>query len=280
MGANDLTTLDRVSLWLRSGGGKDDVSQDDDLIRMLISQVSAVCLSSVMHRPTLFSQTLTQNFDGRGNYRQTLDLFPVTAVSAVSGSFGTQVIPQATGNGNGWRLSEAWNGMPPGRQATVNLQGYAFGGGQGAGAITYTAGYLVSAEAATIPASGKVLTAQPYGIWGADSGVTYASSGIALTKVTGSPAVGQYAVDPSNLGSYIFNASEFGTAVLISYSFVPAAVEEAVIEAVGERYRYRKRIGMSSVNVAGTSTTYSLKDLPDFVKLALQPFAVYWPSGV
>ena len=53
-----------------------------------------------------------------------------------------------------------------------------------------------------------------------DWGVRYSTTGLPLTKVASSPAVGQYTVAG---GLYSFNASENGTQVLISYTFNVAA---------------------------------------------------------
>ena len=50
-----------------------------------------------------------------------------------------------------------------------------------------------------------------------DWGVRYSATGLPLTKVTATPAVGQYSV--SSTGVYSFNTGENGTNVLISYTF-------------------------------------------------------------
>lgn len=49
-----------------------------------------------------------------------------------------------------------------------------------------------------------------------DAGVTYASTGAALTPVSGTPTVGQYAV---SAGVYTFAASDEGAGVLINYYY-------------------------------------------------------------
>jgi hypothetical protein len=88
--------------------------------------------------------------------------------------------------------------------------------------------------------------------------------------VTGSPGAGQYNVSS---GVYSFAAADAGAAVLISYGFIPAAINNACIEWVAERYRYRTRIGQSAQTVQGQQTaSYSLKDMPDFVRASLDPY--------
>ena len=98
----------------------------------------------------------------------------------------------------------------------------------------------------------------------------YASSGTALTLVTGTPAVGEYAVAK---GIYTFAAADASQNVLISYSFIPADIEQACIEMVGERYRTKDRIGENSKTLGGQETvSYSTAALNDYVKGLLQPF--------
>ena len=51
----------------------------------------------------------------------------------------------------------------------------------------------------------------------ADLGVVYAATGKKFTKVASAPAVGQYTV--TALGVYGFNATDNGSAILVSYSY-------------------------------------------------------------
>ena len=86
----------------------------------------------------------------------------------------------------------------------------------------------------------------------------------------GTPSTGQYNVSS---GVYTFAAADAGAAVLVSYGFIPAAINNACIEWVAERYRYRTRIGQSAQTVAGQQTaSYSLKDIPDFIQASLDPY--------
>lgn len=62
--------------------------------------------------------------------------------------------------------------------------------------------------------------------------------------VAATPSAGQYNV---SAGVYTFSAADVGAAVLISYGFIPAAINNACIEWVAERYRYRTRVGQSAV---------------------------------
>ncbi len=120
--------------------------------------------------------------------------------------------------------------------------------------VAWTAGFLIADEAQTIPAS------PPYELitlarWSAgDRGVTYASSGVAFTAVTGAPAEGEYSVAGS---VYTFAAADAGIAVLISYAYVPYDVEQACIDTMGDWFKYRERIGTLSKSIDGQSISYT-----------------------
>lgn len=62
-------------------------------------------------------------------------------------------------------------------------------------------------------------------------------------------------------------------AVQISYTAgfasTPPELEQAVIEWVSQRYQERTRIGMSSKSMAGETTAFIVKDMPDSVKTVL-----------
>lgn len=71
-------------------------------------------------------------------------------------------------------------------------------------------------EAATIPATPFQVTVVNTATFDKDLGVTYALSGLPLTKVASAPATGQYAVSGS--GVYTFAAADTGLGVLITYT--------------------------------------------------------------
>ena len=51
----------------------------------------------------------------------------------------------------------------------------------------------------------------------------------------------------------------------------PADVRQACVELVGYRYRNRDRIGLASKSIAGETTAYMTKEMPDHVQGLLQP---------
>lgn len=261
-GAYDLTTVAAVKLWL---GIPDSQTGSDVKIQALVTSASRWLLNYIS-RGNILSTTYTDRFtaSGWGQTSLLLPRWPVTSVSALS--IGQTAIPASVAPGpgntpNGYLL-EPWDGIPAGTLQSINLYGYAFGGGPQGISVTYVAGYLVSSEAATVPAATAytVTVAAPYGPWAADSGVVLVSSGAALTKVASAPAAGQYSVAAG--GIYTFNAAQASAAVLISYSFIPADLSEACAEMVGERVSYSGRIGQASKTLGGQETiTFSQKDI-------------------
>lgn len=261
---NNLTSLAGVTAWL---GIK--TPDDNALLTRLIGSASRA-IHTHLQRPTLFQHAFNEVYDGAGRGRQVLRNWPVLSVGSLT--VGTTTItPSASYGQSGFSL-EPWDGYPPGRPQALNLSGYAFCAGQANVAVTYTAGYVTKNEPQAVPIAAPfaAVATAPCGTWGADQGVAYTSTGIALTPVTGIPSTGQYSVLS---GKYTFAAADAGMSVLLSYSFIPGDVEQACVEMVGERYRTKDRIGENSKTLGGQQTvSYSTAAMNDFVKSLLQPF--------
>lgn len=257
-----LATLAKLKKWI----GQTSVVDDDALLRLI--NTASQFIFNYIQRPSIFRQTFTDLADGLGGNRMMLREWPVVSVSAVNA--GTQVVPAAPlpPNAGAGYIVDQYTGFPPGSQQSLTLAGgYVFPRGRSNVTVTYEAGYCVKDEAATVPATPyQVTVAAPYGSWGRDDGVTLAN-GTPLAKVSGAPGAMQYSVTD---GVYTFNAAQASAAVLISYSYIPADLEDACIELAGERYKYSFRIGQMSASAAGQVTTsYSLKAVPDFVRETL-----------
>lgn len=59
---------------------------------------------------------------------------------------------------------------------------------------------------------------------------------------------------------------------------IPADVQQACVELVSYRYRSRDRIGLASKSIAGETTAYVTKDMPDHVKTLLQRHRRVFPG--
>lgn len=266
----DLATLDAVKQYLAISS--EQVASDAKL-QAMITACSRFILS-YLSRGSILPQTLTERRDGFGNSRMLMRQWPVQSISALmigTTSIPAGVLPSPSNQTvtNGWLLEPA-ELNPPGSQQALDLFGYCFWNGRQNVQVTYVAGYMISQEAWTIPATPFVITPrQPQGPWGSDWTVTI--NGVAATKVTGTPATGQYAV--SSVGNYTFAAADAGKAVTISYGFIPTDIALACIETVAEKYQYSDRIGILSKSLGGQETvSFSVKDLSDTVKLQLQNY--------
>jgi len=262
MTLNALTTLASVKNWAGV-----TTTNDDALLTQLIGSVSRFLLS-YLQRPTLFQYLFSDVYDGIGGRRQILRHWPVLSVALVTVDDVTVpelVVPPGSGY-----ILEPWSGLPPGRPQAVSLRGYDFHRGYSNVGITYTAGFVITAEPQVVPPSPFAVSVNaPYGAWGADQGVAYASGG-ALTQVPANPAQGQYAVAG---GTYTFSAADANAGVLVTYSYVPSDVGQAAMEMVAERYRYKNRIGETSKSLGGQETmAFSQKDMPEFIRTLLQPY--------
>ena len=272
MAASDLASLADVKAWLSGSSGIG--SSDDALLSRLITDVSGG-ITAYLGRPSLTPRLFVERLDGNGKTRLFLRHYPALSVSSLVVDRVDVPAARVPAAGAPWAkgyLLEAWDGLPPGRPQALDVYYTFYRNGRQNVLVDYTAGYAVEDETATVPASPgpyNVVAAAPYGPWASDAGVTYAN-GAALTAVAANPAVGEYAV--AN-GTYTFAAADAGAAVLLSYGFIPAAVNNACIEWVAERYRYRTRIGQSAQTVQGQQTaSYSLKDVPDFIRASLDPY--------
>jgi hypothetical protein len=272
MAASDLAVLADVKTWLSGSSGIG--SSDDALLARLITDVSGA-IAAYLGRPALVPRGFVERLDGDGKARIFLRRYPALQISSLLIDNNAVAAAPAPAAGaacaNGFLL-EPWDGLPPGRPQSLDLFGAVFCKGRQNVVVGYNAGYAVTGEIATVPASPgpyTVAVAAPFGPWASDSGVCYAT-GAALAAVTGSPAAGQY--NAAN-GVYTFAAADAGASVVISYGFIPAAINNACIEWVAERYRYRTRVGQSAQTVQGQQTaSYSLKDIPDFVRASLDPY--------
>jgi hypothetical protein len=291
---DDLTTLQNLQTYL----GIAAPPPTDEQLAGMISRVSGM-IRAFLARPSLTSQTYTRLFDGTGTGRLMLPDWPVTAVSSLiigartytqapnpGPSFGNAApLPPAWG---GYRFAP-WDGNAPGRPVTIELLGPdLFCRDSNNVLVTYTAGYLTAETWAVPAAPGELNLLQPRGIFAADAGVAYAGGGAALTAMPAGSALaaGQY-IAPSALQSppvYAFAAADAGKSVVISYSFVPGALEQACLDAISALYYptiygapsniHTLKAGQSEIQFTplGTGPGKGLVFLTPGIEMTLQPF--------
>jgi len=272
MAASDLAVLADVKTWLSGSSGIG--TSDDTLLARLITDVSGA-ITAYLGRPSLTPRAFVERLDGDGKGRIFLRRYPALQISSLvidNVAVPAAAAPAADAPYTRGYLLEPWDGLPPGRPQALDVFHAFYRQGRQNIVVDYDAGYAVTGENATVPAAPgpyTITAAAPFGPWAGDSGVAYAN-GVALAAVAGTPSAGQY--NAAN-AVYTFAAADAGAAVLMSYGFIPAAINNACIEWVAERYRYRTRVGQSAQTVAGQQTaSYSLKDMPDFVRATLDPY--------
>lgn len=253
-----LTNLTNLKAWLEDPSS----TSADALLTRLIQQASRFILNYTQ-RASFYKTAISEMRNGYGGQTMPLMEWPATNLSSVI--VGSRIVTSSQ-----FKL-EAWNGLPPGGPQLVAIEGGEFTPGNLNVAFSYTTGFYITGQSATVPASGPstISVQAANGNWGRDDGVTL-TNGTPLTLVTGTPGAMQYTA--AN-GIYTFNAAQAGAGVLISYSYIPSDIEQACIEIAAERYRYLKRIGQTNVSAAGQITTgYSLKALQDYVRETLDNY--------
>ena len=285
--AGDLTTPARVQTWI-----PELTPASNTIIAQLISSMSSMIYSK-LNRARLYSQPFSRVIEGVGNYQLMLPDWPVTAIAQVQN--GAVNIPAAplpvvsgstvTTNGPGWGYRWVpWNGNLPGDPTMLEFLNGTFRSGVQNIKVQYTAGYLEANEPATVPAATgpyTVTVLQPQGIWCRDNGVTYAATGVALVPVKTLTGAGQYIIPPDTApGLYTFDSADASASLLVSYSFVPADLEEACIQMVAERYSYRSRVGVDAKSLGGQETMHYLRGgrgMQMFPSLPPEVEGLIWP---
>jgi hypothetical protein len=268
MTTGDLVALGAVKNWLGVATGDDDA-----LLAALITQISRG-IYNYINRSFVLPTDVTEAYDGAGRDQLLLRNWPVGAVHSVVVD-GNAIPPapmMAAGvhPTHGYALEQS-DDAPPGAMQQLFLRGpHVFRKGRQNVVVSYRAGYEIVGEAWTIPTAPFQVTAlAPYGDWAVDTGVAHAN-GAAMTPVSGTPSQGQYSVDA---GVYTFAAADAGSAVALSYGYIPADLEQCALEWVADRYKYKDRIGMTSKSLGGQETVaYQNKATPDFVAQSLVNF--------
>lgn len=285
---NDLTTLANVKAWMQ--GDTSSSNKGDQVMAQAITRVSAAMLAW-LSISSLVKHTITEQRQGVGGSSLMLKNFPVLSISSLVVN-NLAVVPgppnvvgaQYSNALPGYYL-EPWDGFPPASPQLLTVVGVAFTRSAAVPnvSVTYQVGYVYSGDSQVVPAGGAVLPASPLGLMVQDAGVTY-TNGTALVAVVANPTVGQY-VPPQPLAvvptvNYQFAAADIGQTVVMSYSYVPAAIEGAACEWVAERLTYRTRIGQRSKSLGGQeSVAFDISGVPKWVQVVLSQFRQVVPIG-
>ncbi len=265
MNAGDLFFLQNVKDWLATDG-KAYPSASDAILQRLVSAASAFAGSYLQRtlQPTGYSEV----YNGFDTTRLMLRRTPILSVSSLV--IGTSaILPRAAPGQAGFAFDANMLYLEGSRSFCRGVQNIA---------VAYRAG-LQQSDTLAVPSSpytigvGAGLLSKP---WNSDQGVAYASTGIAFTRILGSPsAAGTYQVgaDAGGVPQYVFSSSDAAASVAITYGYTPGEIVQALIELVGERYKVRSRVGQNSQNLGhGQVVSFSQKDLNATAKLMLAPW--------
>lgn len=276
----NLVSLAKVKSWLNV-----TTSTDDAFTQSVISQATRFILNYIS-RPNIARTTFTEVKNGSGTNKIMMRQWPIVSVASISVS--GQALASASGTTPGYVVEQVSGGISGRPQmigissglssydsASCDYRNSGFPRGQGNVTVVYDAGYAVMDEAYTV--SGAAITVTTInGPWAQDDGIKYAT-GAALVKVASAPAAGQYSVTQDAatlLPTYAFNAADNGRGILVSYSFIPADLEEACMELVGERIRTAPRIGQTSHSSAGgLVVAFSTKNMHDYIRAILDQYS-------
>lgn len=262
-----LTTLPHVKAWLNIDQSN---TTDDTFLTYLIKSASAFALN-YMQRDSMAATVYNEMYDGYGNTFMVLRQFPAHEVLSLS--INGNPISAAGGDGistpfsNGYVLEQAHSAPS---QQRLTLFGLMFPRIRSSVYVSYKAGYMQSNEQHTVPVDPQY-TVCTYNTWLEDEGVTLSDGTPLVLATTAEPGPGQYWV--SSEGEYSFNAAQAGELILISYSFVPPDVEQAVWELVGERYKAKDRIGVNSKALGGQETvSFDIRSMNPYIRELLNPY--------
>lgn len=271
MKTGDLTTLATAKVWLNiPGAGNDDTGASDPILTRLITAASATVLDFLNREGDIGLRTVTERYDTFGGDRIILKQWPAHRI--VSVSIGEQSIGDAgQGGASGFRLQDTASAN--GGQQKLAFVGLRLPTAQQGVEVVYEAGY-VRDEVRELPEAAENATTVQITTYSAlltDHGVTDAD-GAALTRVrTGTPATGEYKV--SEAGTYTFAADRAGEAVTLRYSFVPSVIEDTVIQMIGQKFKAKDNIGVSSKSLGGQeSIVFDKRDMTPSMREALQSF--------
>jgi hypothetical protein len=264
----DLTNLAALKAWL----GLPSVPGPNDATLTALVTAASRSIHAWLSRPSLLPFSYAETIDLETS-RITLRQWPVLQVTAVTWR-GIAVPPDENADleaSVGYAL-EPGDGIPPGRPQALDLFGHQYRSGRQSLVASYSAGYAVQSEAQAVPTAAplQLSTFSPYGPWGSDLGVTYATTGAPLAAVSASPGAGQYVV---SAGTYSFSAADAGQSVSISYGYVPQDIAQAALELAAERFRAADHIGLKSKSIGGQETiAYDTSPMSAPIQAMLQPY--------
>jgi len=256
----NLTTVAAVKSYLGV-----TTSGQDTLIGQLITRESAF-VEQWTGRTFPSVTNTSKRLNGTGTTRLVLPDNPILSVSALSIG-GTAIPASADGIQAGYLFDDTClylvggiGGIGWGDRFPQQPQGVV---------CSWVAGYQADETAFVPTGNTPTITPSTGGTAATVISVTDDTTGVVLTQVGAAPVAGQYTF---SAGTFTFNSAQYNDAVTMVYHYIPAAVEQAVIEMVALDLQQRSNVGITSKSLAGESISYERKGMTDSVKEMLMPY--------
>lgn len=244
MAMGDLVRLADVKAWLSISD-----TSSDALLSSWITRASRWVVTYLDRGPTLAFRQIIEIRDGNNNCALPLRYWPVLSVSSLSINGITYAKQTDVPFGMGFFVDQ-WTGSDTQGHQYISNVGTVFYRDRQNVTIIYNAGYQIQGESHLLDTTGLVSTAQ---YWYSDQGVTYANGTVLTYIATGTPGVGQYTIN-STTGQYTFAVADAGQTILITYSYTPDDLVQAVIGVISWQWKQKDRIGVLSKTLGGQET--------------------------
>ncbi|HEY6019948.1 MAG TPA: hypothetical protein VIY48_08595 [Candidatus Paceibacterota bacterium] len=256
----NLTTLANVKQYLTITG-----TNQDALITPLIARESAL-VEAWTGRTFPSVSNVNKRLNGTGTSRLVLPDQPILSVSSLS-ILGSAIPASPDGVQAGFVFDDTClylvggiAGMSWGDKFPMVPQSVT---------VSWEAGYQTSETDFVPTGNTPTITPTQGGTAVTVVSVVDNTTSTAMTQVGSSPATGQYSF---SAGVFTFNTAQYNHSVTMTYKYVPAPVEQAVIEMVGLDLQQRNNIGINSKNLATESITYEKKGISDSAMEMLRPY--------
>lgn len=257
MAQSYLTSVERVKRYLEV-----PTANQDALIGELILAASRAIEKYTSRRFPRVSHT-GKRLTGYGTQVLTLPETPIIAVTEVLIS-GVPIPPSASGSPPGYLVDETQivlTGAQVFPRERLQVQ------------VSWEAGYTAN-DTVTIPeptGNATTVTVEPDDSLGfaADVASVVSAGGTEFTRVTGTPAAGEFALSG---GVFTFAAADANTVVDLNLYVVPDDVEQACVKLVALYLRQRSNIGINSKSIGGESVSFNDRSMPPSVREVLNPY--------
>lgn len=256
----NLTTIAAVKAYLTI-----TTSNQDALIAQLIPRESAL-VERWTGRTFPTVTNASKRLNGTGTTRLVLPDNPIISVSALS-IYGSAIAASPDGIQAGYLFDDTclylvggvggigWGDRFPTQPQSV--------------VCSWTGGYQTSETDFVPTGNAPTITPTTGGTAASVVSVMDDTLGIVMTQVGAAPLANQYTF---SAGVFTFNSAQYNHAVTMTYGYIPAAVEQAVIEMVGLDLQQRNNIGITSKSLAGETIAYEKKGISDSAKEMLMPY--------